>query len=120
MKTTNHLIIIIGLILSVGIIFLTLQLFIYKIDLLKAEKTIQGQQTNEKILSFTKLFVDKIFKKNPEVSFEDRLDLENSVRDLNNQEIFDQWRKFTTSADEGDAQTQAVNLFNMLLNNIVY
>ena len=120
MQKSNYLIAIMGLILSAGIIFLTLQLFIYKAELVSAEKTVQGQQTNEKILTFTKLFVDKIFRKDPQVSFEDRLELENAVRVLNNQEIFDQWQKFTNSTGEEDAQTQAVNLFNLLLKNITY
>jgi len=120
MQKSNYLIAIVGLILSVGIIFLSSQLFIYKAESLNAEKKIQAQQTNEKILIFTKMFVDKIFRRNPEASFEDRLELENAIRDLNNQEIFDQWRKFTSSVGDDDAQAQAVNLFNLLLNNIIY
>ena len=46
MQKSNYLIAIVGLILSVGIIFLSSQLFIYKAESLNAEKKIQAQQTN--------------------------------------------------------------------------
>ncbi len=80
----------------------------------------QTYQYNEKILDFTKLFIAKIIKGQGEVSFEDRLQLENAVRDIKDKAIFDQWQRFSESKTEVQAQVEVKNLLELLINKIVY
>jgi hypothetical protein len=102
-------------ILLAGNIFLGFQYFTLK---KKIEVTSQNQVMNEKILSFTQLFIEKVLKTETEVDFETRLKLENAVRDLNNEEILIKWQKFTESKTEVDAQVEVKDLLQMLVNNI--
>lgn len=67
---------------------------------------------------FTELFVEKVLKTGKEVDFETRLQLENSVRELNNAEILNQWQKFIESKTEADAQIEVRNLLEILIKNI--
>lgn len=73
---------------------------------------------NEKALTFMRLFVSKVLKGNIEVDFEDRLRLENTVRDIKDDEILSSWRKFTESKTETSAQEEAKNLLEILTNKI--
>jgi len=81
---------------------------------------IKAQQINEKVLVFTKLFVQKVLQGQDGISFEDRLQLENAVRDLNDQSIFNQWQKFTKSQNNTEAQQTAGSLFDLLLDKISF
>ncbi len=120
MPNKRLLIIIIIVILLASTIFLAGQYYI-TLENLKAEKSlIQTYQHNEKILDFTKLFITKVLKAESEVSFEDRLQLENAVRDINNKAIFDQWQNFTESKTEAQAQQEVKNLLELLINKTTY
>lgn len=112
-KTILNRIIII--ILIAGNIFLGFKYFTVKKGV---EVTSQNQVSNDKVLAFTKLFVEKVLKSGTEVNFETRLQLENEVRNLGNKEILAQWQKFTDSKTEADAQTEVKNLLGILINNI--
>jgi len=100
-------------ILGVGYYFSRLQIKDY-------EKQVKVQQTSGKILQFTNLFVNKVLQAQTEVSFDDRLKLENAVRDLNDPQILSQWEKFTNSQTESDAQQQVKNLLALLIKKITY
>lgn len=78
----------------------------------------QKQQINSDVLSFTKLFVDKVLRGNKEVSFEDRLQLENSIRALKDKEAFACWEKFTKATDQTEVQSNFYELFSLLLGKI--
>jgi hypothetical protein len=69
-------------------------------------------------LDFTKLFIAKVLKADGEVSFDDRLQLENSVRDINDKTIFDQWQKLINAKTALDAQIEVKNLLEMLVDKI--
>lgn len=112
-KTILNRVIII--ILLAGNMFLGFQYFTLKKEV---EVTSHNQVLNNKVISFTKLFVEKVLKTETEIDFETRLQLENAVRDLGNQEILAQWQKFTESKTEADAQTEVKDLLQMLVNNI--
>lgn len=86
----------------------------------KFQRQIMAQQINEKTLGFIKLFVEKVLNGQNEISFEDRLQLENNVRDLNDKAIFSQWQKFTKTKTNEDAQVQVGALFMLLLDKISY
>lgn len=113
-------ILIIITILIAAVILLAGQYLISLQDLKATKSLLQTYQYNEKILSFTKLFIIKVLKAEAEVSFEDRLKLENAVRDINNKDIFDQWQKFIESKTEAQAQKEVKNLLELLINKITY
>lgn len=96
------------------------QWFIAGQQLQASRDLLKTYQYNEKILAFTKFFVSKVLKAQADVSFEDRLKLENDVRALNDKEILDQWQAFVNSKDEKEAQTQVRNLLDLLISKVVY
>jgi len=75
-------------------------------------------QTNEKVLNFTRLFIEKVLKAQEEIDFETRLQLENAVRSINDEEILNQWKKFTQSQTEEEAQKEVVELLDLLVKKI--
>jgi hypothetical protein len=80
-----------------------------------AESALSKTQSNGKILDFTSLFIDKVLQSNAEISFDDRLVMENAVRDLKDPEISAEWQKFVKSSDEKSAQIEVTNLLKMLV-----
>lgn len=91
------------------------------VDLWRTEKELEQKQAqleeaNAKrpIAEFNRMFVEKVLKAPGEVSFETRLELENSVRNLGDAEILAQWNKFVNAADEREAQAQVKELLKIL------
>ena len=117
-KKVIHYIII--CILLAGNAFFIAQYFILQEKLEAAQQTVKVQRINEKIINFADLFITKVLKSDNEVSFEDRLIIENVVRDIGNKEILDQWQKFTESRTEQEAQNEVKNLLEILVKNISY
>ncbi len=70
------------------------------------------------VLNFIKFFIEKVLKAENEVDFETRLKLKNAVRNLSDEEILNQWNKFVESKTENEAQEEAKNLLEMLINKI--
>ena len=75
----------------------------------------QIQQSKNNVLSFTDMFVEKVLLADKEISFDIRLELETTVRNLNDQQIFDQWQAFTKAETKEDASQQAKQLLNLLI-----
>ncbi|MCK4520627.1 hypothetical protein KAT95_02040 [Candidatus Parcubacteria bacterium] len=69
-------------------------------------------------MNFIKFFIEKVLKAENEVDFETRLKLKNAVRNLSDEEILNQWNKFVESKTENEAQEEAKNLLEMLINKI--
>lgn len=107
-------------VLAAGLVLAASQCYISLQNLKAAEITLQTYQYNNKVLNFSKLFIEKVLKAEGEVSFEDRLKLENAVRDIGDQDIFDQWQKFTESQSETQAQEEVKVLLELLVNKISY
>ena len=101
-----------------GNVFFGLRYYFAVQELEITREQVKAQNLNEKILNFTIMFVDKVLKAKGEVSFEDRLKLENTVREINNQEILDQWTKFTNSKTQEEAQIEIKNLIETLVKKI--
>lgn len=118
MEKIKKIIIAIIAVLAIGNVYFIIQCFTLNAQLVEANKIILARQTNEKILAFSNLFVDKVLSGQQEVSFEDRLQLENSVRSLNDQEIFDQWQKFVKSGINEEGQKNLSKLLKLLLSKI--
>ena len=106
------------LILLAGNVFWGLEYLNVQKQLHQAQITLKTKQINERTLDFTKLFIEKVLKAKGEVNFEDRLKLENTVRNLNDKEILNQWNKFVDSKTENEAQDQVKNLLELLVDKI--
>jgi Na+-transporting NADH:ubiquinone oxidoreductase subunit NqrC len=111
-------ILIIILILLVGNVFLGIKYFSVIKELRQTQAALEIQVINDKVLEFANLFIEKVLKSETEVDFETRLKLENAVRNLGDEEILNQWQKFTESKTESDAQAEVKNLLGMLINKI--
>ncbi len=105
-------------ILVVGLAFFTWQYISLKGQLQAAEKTIGKQQINKKVLSFSELFITNVLQSGQAVSFDQRLQLENAVRDINDPKIYTAWQKFTNANDQAEIQQDFYNLFSLLLQKI--
>lgn len=114
----NSKTVVIMLVLVVISIFSSVQYFSIRGELTKAQLALNTQNTDQKVLDFTKLFIEKVLKADNEIDFETRLQLENGVRSLNNEQILAQWQKFTDSKSESGAQAEVKNLLELLVNNI--
>lgn len=102
-----------------GVIGLGVQCY-FLINQQKAlEKELENQKTNEKIVTFLDLFIEKVLQSNQEISFEDRLKLENSVRDLNDSEILSLWETFTEATTADEVQSYCKDLLEALVKKIL-
>jgi len=72
---------------------------------------------NEGVIGFTKMFVTLVLKTDGNISFEDRLALENAVRGTKDNDIFLQWQKFTKAPDQ-EVGGEVKNLLQLLLEKI--
>lgn len=118
--TQRSVIFFLTIILFSGNVLLASQYYVSSKDVKTKDVLLTTYQHNEKVLSFTRLFIAKVLKAKVEVSFEDRLQLENAVRDLNNKEILNQWQKFTDAKEEIQAQEEVKNLLELLIRKISY
>lgn len=87
-------------------------------ELHQTQAALDAQKTNGKVLAFTKLFLEKVLEARTEVSFEERLRLENAARDIGDAQILAQWQKFTASTTEATAQEEVKNLLVLLVGKI--
>ncbi len=120
MSKQKIVLIIIILILVTGNVFLSVSYFFAQKNLQITTQQLKNQKNNEKIINFANLFITKVLKAEKEVSFEDRLKLENAVRDLHDEEILVQWEKFITSKTEAEAQDAVKDLLELLVKKIPY
>lgn len=112
------ILIILAVILLAGNVFSGIKYSTVQKALYEAQALLETQKTNEKILDFTKLFIEKVLKAETEVDFEMRLKLENAARNLEDEEILAQWSKFVESKTEADAQEEVKKLLEILVNKI--
>lgn len=81
----------------------------------------QAQRTEQRIqvAKFMRLFIEKVLSTNGTVTFEDRVQLENDVRKLGDEQIVKQWQSFVGSKDGEQAQQRAILLMSLLSNKMV-
>ena len=103
---------------SVFSVFISFRYFNTKAELKEVNEELSIKNINIKILDFNKLFIDNVLQNDNEVDFETRLNLENAVRDLKDNEILMQWNKFINSKTENQAQEEVKNLLEILINKI--
>ncbi len=87
-------------------------------ELRQTQTALEIQVINDKVLEFSKLFIEKVLKAETEVDFETRLKLENAVRNLGDEEILARWTNFVDSKSESEAQKNVKDLLELLVNKI--
>lgn len=117
-KTKLILIIIIISLLIGSNVYLGWQYFNLQEKLRQTQARLETQIINTQVLYFTKLFINKVLKAEEEVDFETRLQLENAVRNLADEEILNQWNRFVASKTEEEAQIEVKNLLEILIEKI--
>lgn len=75
---------------------------------------------NKNVLTFNKLFINKVLKAKSEVSYEDRLKLENAAVSTKDNEIINAWHNFLASTKEQEAQERVLILLGMFPDKIIY
>src|SRR5207248_2348496 len=90
--------------------------------LLDAQKKIQKleatTQLNAKVLNFASLFITKVLQAQGEISFEDRLKIENAVRDTQDKDIYNEWQKFVGAQTAEEGQQDVKNLLALVISKI--
>ncbi len=109
---------VVAVVLVIALGFFVWQSVSLKGQLQAAQKTIGQQQVNQKVLVFSKLFVTNVLQGGQTVSFDQRLQLENAVRDINDPQIYAAWQKFTNAKDQKEIQTDFYGLFSLLLDKL--
>lgn len=118
-RKTIILIVVIFILLA-GNVYLGINLFLLNKEVQDARESLKKLQLNTKVINFSRLFVEKVLKAEKDISFEERLSLENAVRDLNDKEILIQWEKFTESKTEPEAQENVKDLLDILTRKFSY
>ncbi|MCX6733091.1 MAG: hypothetical protein NTV98_06145 [Candidatus Roizmanbacteria bacterium] len=97
------------ILLVAGNIFFSIQY----IESIKQQNAVQSDNTTTRIQAskLLKLFVD--------VSYSDRVSLENDVIQMNDADITSKWAIFVASADAKSAQSNAVILMKLLTNKLL-
>jgi len=118
-KKTLVLAIVIVLLIAGNILF-GIKFFTKWQEAEKLKREAITQQMNAKTINFLKLFIEKVLKAKTEVSFEERLKLENSIRNLNDPKILAQWEKFLESKTQEEAQENVKDLLDLLASRLAY
>ena len=108
------------LILLAGNLYFSVQ-YIYNLknSAIPVVDTSAAEVTKIKNANFLKLFIDKVIKSNGTVTYEDRVQLENDVRQIHNQALTDQWTLFVNSKDPKKAEAAAADLMVMLADGTI-
>jgi len=118
MKNRNVILSIVILLLLAGNVFFAMQYMAVQEELRQAQAVLSVQNINANTLAFTQLFIDKVLNTEGEVDFETRLQLENAVRAIGDEQILVQWKRFSESASEQEAQVEVKNLLSELIRKI--
>ena len=76
------------------------------------------EHLNDSVLNFANLFISKVLRAEGEVSFEDRLQLENAVRDTKDKDIYDTWQRFVGAQTEEQGREEIKNLLQVIVNKL--
>lgn len=75
----------------------------------------QSLHLHDKVLEFANLFTTKVLGAQGEVSFEDRLKIEDAVRDTHDKEIYDEWQKFVNVKTEVEGREEIKTLLQLIV-----
>jgi len=119
-KENKTILITVILLLIISNVFFGFKYLTVQKELQQTQTALEAQKTNEKVLDFAKLFIEKVLKAKGEVDFETRLKLENAVREIRDKEILEKWQNFTNSQTEEEAQENVKDLLEILVDKINY
>ncbi len=103
--------------LLAGSIFLGFQ---YYLLAGKVTAITERDKANANVAAFNQLFVEKVLKTGGDVSYEDRLQLEQAAVNTDNQSIREAWKQFLASSNEEEAQQRVLVLLGLFASTIVY
>lgn len=75
---------------------------------------------NSRVIAFDKLFVDKVLRAQGEVSYEDRLKLQNAIVIINDEDLMNHWNRFLGSKTEQEAQMNVLDILGDFPEKIIY
>jgi len=102
------------ILLAVGVFF-GVKYFTLKADYQRAQTALAAQKKSVAVLDFTQMFIEKVLQTQSEVDFDTRMKLENAVINLNDEQILGQWKKFTASKTNEEAQQNVKDLLETLI-----
>lgn len=106
------------LMLVVGNVYLGIDDYQFRKSVASSQSE-SGRAETAKAAEFLNFFIEKVLNSETEVSFEDRLKLENMVRDLNDERILLIWNKFTGAETSEDVQKYCKQLLTALTEKII-
>lgn len=68
---------------------------------------------------FLKLYIDTVLTPGSNISVDDRIKLENDIRQLKDADLVRQWDVFVASEGNTEAQVNAVKLMSLLVNKLI-
>ena len=84
------------------------------VELQRTQNTIANIGHSRNILSFQKLFVEKVLKSNGEVDYNTRRELEQSVGKTNDDIVISAWNAFISAKTEDEGQARVEELLSVL------
>jgi hypothetical protein len=84
----------------------------------KTDQLMVEMKKEKKVLAFLQLFVEKVLQAEEEVSFNDRLLLENAVRGLEDDQIMVKWQAFVDSKTPQQSQDNLKDLLEVLVKSV--
>ena len=112
------LVVLVG-VLVIGNAYFMMKSYSLSRALVVSKAEVASVHKNEKVIDFTRFFVEKVLNVDTEVDFETRLQLENAVRDLKDDEVLAGWQKFTESKTETEAQREVKDLLRLLMSKAI-
>jgi len=109
---------IIVIILLFSNIFLGIKYFNASKELEETKNTVTLQKERTKFIEFNRIFISEVLQAKSEVNYDTRLKLDRMVKDINDQELTAQWRVFTDSQTEEEAQDETVKLLGLLAERV--
>jgi len=119
-KRKNIILAVLILLLLLGNIFFAVKYFLQIKETQIMQKEVANRRTNAKVVIFLDLFIEKVIKTDKEVSFEDRLQLEKAIRDIDDPDLLSKWQKFTDGNNEDELQKGVKDLLGALVKKITY
>jgi len=105
---------IIIVILLIGNIFLGIKYFNTDKELKEAISITTAQEERTKFTEFNKVFITEVLQSKSEVSYSTRVELDETIKNINDEGLTQQWKKFTNSQTEEEAQDETIKLLKLL------
>lgn len=106
------------ILLIFGVVFFGVDNYFKSKQIKELQAEADTRETNNGAIVFLDLFIKKVLRSEGEISFEDRLQLENAVRNIKDPVILEKWEKFTGAETEPQIQESVKNLLEALVKKI--